>query len=261
MLWIFIGVFFAGAGTWIYFGILKPPVTARKILKNGIETTANIIDVGSNVRINKFESRGVEERYYHLKLSFLNQAGKTVAYKSNSIYPHSFIAQMDLAEYNDVSKKYDIATKEPIQVMSLGNKAVVKDFVPDNKSSWWLWILAVVFSALGFGIIISLAAGAINVAVESIIKQHGTPGTGVYSSHTYDTVPTPAKLYTIYFTFENAKEKTIVNKKVISNSDIEAEILIKMGSFPIKYMGNKAVIMLNKNEILQYYEQLMLEKK
>lgn len=35
ILWIFIGLAFASAGAWISLGVLRPPIAAKKILKNG----------------------------------------------------------------------------------------------------------------------------------------------------------------------------------------------------------------------------------
>jgi hypothetical protein len=255
ILLMLVGMFFLGVGVGIFLWVLRPPMEAKKILKNGIETTATIVGIGSNVKISNSQNGKKEEQYYFLKLSFVNSSGKTITFKTKSIYPESFIEDMNIVDYNINSKKYDITTKESIQVISLGNKAVVKDFIPNNRSSWWLWILSFVFSLVGTGILISLAIGVINVTVESIIKLHGAPTAAVYSSHTYDTVSSTETLYTIYFSFENTKGETVVGKKLISNSDIEAEMLIELGLFPIKYIGNKAAVMLNKDEILHHYEQ------
>jgi hypothetical protein len=254
ILCLFISCVFAGAGAFVFFGILQPPMIVQKILKNGIETTATVIGMGSNLKISSSSSsRSNSTSYYWLKLSFINSAGETVVYKTNSIYPESFIGRMEIAKYNKVIKKYEIAKKETIRVISLGNKAVVRGFSPDNAPFLlWFWFFPTVFGAIGIGILILLAVGLVKSLVKSLgqllIKRYGTSATGIYSTHTHGTVSL-ARLCTIYFTFENANGKTVESKAEFVNSDVEAETLIKMQSFPVKYIGKKTVIMLKKNEI------------
>lgn len=249
ILMLFVVAFFAGTGAGVYYFVLKPPMTAKKILKNGVETTATITGTGSHFSVGRDNKSS--ERYFYLNLSFVNPAGESVRYKTDSIYSESFMRKMGIAD------NY-AAANSTIQVISLGDKAVVKDFTPDNSAPAWLWIFPILFPLIGIGLLAATVIGIADVTALSVIKLAGTPGTGVYASHTYDTEI--ANHYTIYFTFKNAKANTVKNKVVLINRDTEAEMLIALRTFPIKFIGNKAALMLSMDDILQLYEQEELKK-
>ena len=143
------GLIFAGIGTGLFFLLIKPSIDARNILENGIETTATIIDINSNM------SKG-NERFFWLKLSFVNSAQEKITYRTKSIYPLSFITAHGIAEINNNAKKYK-ATNKPIQVMYLGNKAVVKDFIPKEDKDWTNWLGPGFFGGIGVLILLGLA--------------------------------------------------------------------------------------------------------
>jgi hypothetical protein len=91
--------------------------------------------------------------------------------------------------------------------------------------------------------------------------RYGTPGTGIYQKSETSSFWTEPY---IIFSFENKKngEQVEVKTRYISKDykvevpkSYEVEALIEMKSFPIKFRGNKAVIMVNKSELLQLYEE------
>ncbi|MCL2132083.1 MAG: hypothetical protein FWH36_06495, partial [Lentimicrobiaceae bacterium] len=70
------GVFaFVGVGAGVFFGLIKPPMEAKNILKNGTETTATVISLHCNFTkissvTNGSVAKTTEDAYYSLKLSF-----------------------------------------------------------------------------------------------------------------------------------------------------------------------------------------------
>jgi hypothetical protein len=138
-----------------------------------------------------------------------------------------------------------IAENETVQVMLLGNKAVVKGYEPDVKDDMWLWIFPIVFGAIGIFFLVFTAKGI----RQSIIMLYGTPGTGRYVSHTKGTFYDQS-VYNIAFSFENKRRKTFEDKSgVFSYIDEQtAKALIEKRSFPIKYIGKKAMIILDQNK-------------
>ena len=157
---VFIGFVFAGIGAGVYLWVLKPPMEAAKILKKGAETTATVIGAESKVAVNNTS-------YYCLTLSYVNSEGETITYKTQSLYTKSFLRDIKIAtEMNETTGKYD---EQPVQVMYLGARAVVKGFVPE-KPELWLWIFPLIFGAIGAAIWIALAWGLVKAAGEFIIK-------------------------------------------------------------------------------------------
>jgi hypothetical protein len=128
--------------------------------------------------------------------------------------------------------------------MYLENEAVIKDFVPDSES--WMWVFPIVFGSIGVGILALSVVGLLKQAAYSKIKQYGTPGVGIYLKHEqWDSSRT--LLYNIYFTFKNKNGKTVETQTGFVYSEREKETLISMRSFPIKYSGDRATIMVDKN--------------
>ena len=68
------GIICTGIGAGLYILLIKPSLDAKNIHKNGLETSATLIDVGSSM------SKG-SEAYYWVKLSFVNAAGETITCK------------------------------------------------------------------------------------------------------------------------------------------------------------------------------------
>ena len=133
-----VGLVCTGIGAGLFSLLVKPSLDAKKILQNGTETTATLIDGGSNM-----SSGG--EAYYCLKLSFVNVEGETVTCKTKSLYPGTFIKGKGLAEYK--TNRYEM-TKEPVIVMYMGDKAVIKSFVPDDIH-WATWLIPGFFGGIG----------------------------------------------------------------------------------------------------------------
>jgi len=160
MLFVLFGFIFAGIGAGVYLWVLKPPMEAAKILKNGVETTATVIAAESNSTINDVPQ-------YYLVLSYVNSEGKKITCKTNSIYDERFLQDMNIAaEKNFTTGNY---YEQQVQVMYIGAKAVVKGFVPE-KADWWLWIFPVVFGAIGVAIWLALLWGIVKLTGEFIIK-------------------------------------------------------------------------------------------
>ena len=150
---LIIGLVLVGIGTGLFFLLIKPSMDARNILNNGVETTATIIDINSNM------SKG-NERFYWLKLSFVNSAQEKITYRTKSIYPLSFIKAHGIAKFTNNVKTYEV-TNKPIQVMYIGNKAVVKDFVPKEDKDWTNWLGPGIFGGIGVLILLGLALAPI----------------------------------------------------------------------------------------------------
>ena len=143
------GLIFAGIGTGLFYLMIKPSLDAKNILENGVETSATLIGLGSNV------SKG-SDAYYWLKLSFVNSESETITYKTKSLYPQSFIKSQGIAEYNKNTNRY-VVTEEPVLVMYLGDKAVIKEFVPVEHEEWTNWLAPGIFGGIGVLILLGMA--------------------------------------------------------------------------------------------------------
>jgi hypothetical protein len=158
----FLVLCFGGIGAGVFFGVLKPPMDARRILRNGVETTAAIISLHSNHTIN-------DVPYYFLKLSFINSEGEEITVETNSLYSERFISDQKIAAYNKATGKYDTVTQETVRIKYIGKKAVLRSYVPD-KTDNWLWVFPIVFGAIGAFFLIAMVAGIVKVAGEFIVK-------------------------------------------------------------------------------------------
>jgi hypothetical protein len=245
---VFIGFVFAGIGASVYFWVLKPPMEATKILKNGTETTATVVEViDSKVSTTTTTSSGsskkvISNRLYRLTLAFVNAKGEEIIYETKTIYTGSFIERMKIAE------------KETVQVVRLGNKAIVKGYEPDSTDDW-LWIFSIVFGAIGIAFWLIIAWGIIKSIDEFIIKKHGFETTGIYLKHEKFTVPnkkneTESPACNIFFTYKNQNGEIVeVQTGYLSYKVHEAEALAEMKTFSVKYKGKKAIIMVDKNAL------------
>ena len=233
---------FGGTGFGVFFWILKPPMDAKKILKNGVGTTATIISLHSNLTKDKVP-------YYFLKLSFHNSEGEEITVETSSLYSENFIRKQKIAEYNKTTGKYDIVIQDTVQIKYTGKKAILRSYVPE-KSDVWLWTFPIVFGAIGLGFFSMFVYGIIIVIINSIIKKFGTPGIGKYLRHSSNPIAgVPRSI--IYYTFENKSGKLVEAKSKYTNNDREAEALIEMQTFPIWYIGSKALIVLDEDTLLQ----------
>lgn len=247
---VFVGFVFAGIGAGVYLWVLKPPMDAAKILKNGAETTANVVEViDSKISTTTTTSSGsskeiISNRLYRLTLAFVNSKGEEVIHKTGSIYTGSFIKNLKIAE------------NETAQVMYVGNKAIVKGYEPESNDGW-LWIFPIVFGAIGVAIWLTMAWGIVKATNDFIIKKHGVESIGIYLRYEEikyhkKEVETEAPACNIYFTFENQHGETVeVQTGYLSYHVHEAEALAAMRTFPIKYKGKKAIIMVDKKELVK----------
>ena len=234
------GIVFGGVGVGLFFLVLRPPVEAIKILKKGTETTATIVNFDSKFTTTiKSGATSKKEKYYYLTLSFVNSNGEEILYKTKSIYPQQFIRDMKIAK------------NKTVQVMCLGNKAVVKEYNPAD-ADLMLWAVSVIFGTIGIIFFIL----AISTIVYYIILLYGTLGTGMYQKYETSRLNTN---YNVYFTFKNKYGKTIESKTGLIYKEYEAEALKEMNIFPIKFISNKAVIAVDKSEFLQYKAKKTLQ--
>jgi len=177
------GLICTGIGTGLFLLLLKPSLDANNILKNGVETSATLIDVGSSM------SKG-SEAYYWVKLSFVNAAGETITYKTKSLYPAFSIKSQGIAEYTYTLSYVNAAgetitrktngiipkshfdergitnyqytegfevTEEPVPVMYMGDKAVLKEYVPKEYEDWTNWLAPGLFGGVGVLLLLGLA--------------------------------------------------------------------------------------------------------
>ena len=145
---VIVGLICTSIGTGLFYLLIKPSLDAKNILENGVETSATLIAVGSNV------SKG-SDAYYWIRLSFVNSEGETITYRTKSLYPAYFINGQGIAEYDRKTKRYEVK-EEPVQVMYMGDKAVIKEFVPVEHEEWTNWLAPGFFGGIGILILLGL---------------------------------------------------------------------------------------------------------
>ena len=226
---------FGGVAIGVYLGVIRPSSEANRILGTGIETTAAIIDVNSNVTVSSSSgSTTRKERYYYLKLAFVNSVGDEIEYKTRSIYPEDFI------------RRNHIESGGTVRVMYVGAEAVVKGFVP--KYETWLWLFPVVFGAIAAGFLLLFIYSLKMTAGDYIIKNFGIPVTGRYLEKKKLIKSGELDLYNITCAVKNDYGETIEvqTRFIYSNSD--AEKFAEMGTFPVIYKGKKGIIVAEEKE-------------
>jgi len=234
ILYIIIPITFGGVGAGVFFWILKPPIEAADILEKGIETTATIIDIKSNVTVSS--SSGTtkkKEKFYYLKLIFVNSEGEKIEYKTRSIYPERFI------------REHNIKEGRVIQAVYVDDKAVIKDFVPEYEIL--LWIIPIIFGSIGAGFLIFPAVMFLFIALDNIIKRYGVPTIGRYLATNNLSNSDESRFNSITCTIIKGNGDTIEVKTRFIYTNSEAEKLAKMRSFPIMYKWKRAVIMIGNN--------------
>jgi len=130
--------------------------------------------------------------------------------------------------------------------------------VAENQSrkftieSWITWFFVCIFTAAGIAAITPLIHNLITRARNDKIRQIGREGTGRYLKtipiRTIEGIP----YCKIRFTFKNDAGKTLEVKTDVYTKS-ETETLAAMKSFPIKYIGSNAVIMLDKQALWHAY--------
>ena len=234
ILYMLIPAAFGGVGAGVFFWIIKPPMDAAGILKNGIETTATIIDLKNNVTVSSSSGNTTKtEEFYYLRLSFVNAKGEKIEYKTPSIYSERFI------------RKYKIKNGGTVQALYVDDEAVVKGFVPEYEL--WLWIFPVIFGAIGAGFLIFPVVMFLFMARDSIIKKYGVQAIGRYLETKKFVNNEESYFNSITCTLINDNGDTVEVKTRYIYTNSEAEELAKMRSFPIMYKGKNAVIMIDKN--------------
>ena len=234
--YLIIPTIFGGVGAGVFLGVIKPPMDARKILKTGVETTATVTDIDSKGTLSSTSGNTTKTvQHYALKLSFINSERNEIEYKTRGIYPERFIRE------NKIKKG------ETVQVMYVGDKAVVKGFVPEYET--WLWLFPVIFGAIAAGFLIILALGFVWTANDYIIKKFGDSATGTYLEQKKWITGNESNFISITCTFIKDNGDTVKVKTRFQYTNSEAEELAEMGSFPIKYKWKKAVIMIDKTKM------------
>jgi hypothetical protein len=157
------GVVFTCAGINLFFLLVKPTMDAKRILNKGTETTAAITAAHSNVRQGS-------EWYYYLKLFYFNTKGEKITAKTSSLYPQSFLVEQGIIEDNSSAMEPNVMKQ--LEVMYIGSKAVLKDFVPKDIE-WWTWLYPLVFGGAGIIILLAVFLGPVIQLIKPplIIKQ------------------------------------------------------------------------------------------
>ena len=242
LIYLIFGVTFGGVAILVFLFAVKPGLDSKHILEKGVETTATVTGIGSNVTANG-------EPLYYVRFSFVNSDGKEISGRTRSSYSANSLIQAGMAAYSDSTQALGVVHGSTIQVMRTGDKAAIKDQAAESEN--WLWIFVLVFGAVGAGMSIAFVSSVRTSLRNSRIKQYGRDGTGKYLEHSEGMKVNNVPLYRIHFVFEDYDGRNIEAKSGSSYRRHEAEALAAMKSFPIKYMGEKAIIMLDKNALLQ----------
>jgi len=225
---------FGGVAIGVYLGFIRPPSEAKNILRTGIETTAAVINVNSTVTVSSSSgSTTRKERYYYLKLAFVNSEGDKIEYKTRSIYPEEFI------------RRNHIESGGTVRVMYVGAEAVVKGFVP--KYETWLWLFPVVFGAIAAGFLLLFIYSLKTTAGDYIIRNYGAAVTGRYLEKKKLIKSSEFDLYSITCIVKNDYGDTseVQTRFIYSNSD--AEKLAEIATFPVIYKGKRVIIVAEEN--------------
>jgi len=135
-LFLLIPGIFGGVGIGVYFLAIEPYAEASSILKNGIETSANIIGTEGKGSVSSTSGNTTSTTdLFSIKLSFINQSGDEIEYTTRGIYPKSFISRNKIVQ------------GETTRIRYVGNKAVIKYFIPRYET--WLWLFPVIFGGIG----------------------------------------------------------------------------------------------------------------
>jgi hypothetical protein len=169
--YLFFGIVFFGCAIAFFLLGLKPELDARHILKKGTETTAVVMDIGTNSSVDG-------EPYYFITLSFVKSDEEIVTVVTGSIYPESFLVKRGVAAYNDATHKYH-AVQKALRVKYIGDKAALMDYVPESVN-WALWIFVLIFGAVGVGMFIAFVLNIKTTKNTNRIEQFGANGTGIY---------------------------------------------------------------------------------
>ena len=234
LLFLLIPGIFGGFGAFPFFSFLKPQMDAKVILKKGVETTANIIEMDTNITLSKTNGiMSTKENIYYLIFSFIDSEGNEIEYKSASIYPKTFIHENS------------ISAGEPTQIIYLGKKAVVKNFKPNLISI--LWVFTVVFELIALGFLVLLVLYVKWDIDSHIIKKLGTTVVGTFVNRKGLFKFKDSNVYSIFFSYTNHYNETVEAQTRFLYTEEEVDKLEKKGQFPIAFKGNKAIIIRTEN--------------
>ena len=212
---LLIPAIFGGVGAGVFFWLIKPPMEAGKIHKNGVETTATIIGMESNVTVSSSSGNTTtKKQYYYLKLSFVNSEGDEIEYKTRDIYSDRFI------------RNHNIKKGGTVQVMYVGVKAVVKGFIPEYET--WLWLFPVIFGGIAAAFLIFSALSFVWTASDAIVKKFGIPATGTYLEQKKMFNSDESNFNSITCTFQKDNGDTVEVKTRFIYTDSAAKELAEM---------------------------------
>ena len=208
---------------------IKPQMDAGKVLKYGVETTAYVISMNSNLTLSTSKGNTTtREKFYYLKLSYVNSDGQEIITKTGSVYTFDFLSHNDVYE------------EGIIDILYLGKKAVVKGFTPEYRLI--LFVFPIVFGLIALGFLILFSIVHYLNARDYIIRRYGTLGTGTYLDQKVFLNNNKSDLNKIIFSFINEKGELYQANTRYAYDDADTEKLRKMESFPIKYLGKLAII-------------------
>lgn len=245
LLLLIVGLAFVSAAAVVFVRYVKPVLEAEYIIENGKEATATVININSNIASGKGANK---TSYYYIEFSFVNAEGKTVALKTGSIFDEYDLVKLGIAEYDEDSYQLNIVLPvKEIPIMYRGKNAVPKNYVPESVS-WDWWIIIIFFGGGGIGVLITFVLVFTANVKHSNTEQLGKDGIGVYLEHSlkYSTGGKHSKTpyFSICFAFKNDAGKIIETKtKGKAYNKQKAEEIAALKVFPIKYIGDNAVIM------------------
>lgn len=236
------GIAFSTVATVMFCFFILPGIQDKDILKNGKEAIATVIDVGSNTTYN-------DEEYYYIKFTFVNDQGQTITYKTNSAYTIWDLEDMGHVTIDMHSYTFTPISGTTIEIKYVGNKAVAKDYIEEPQGIVQ-WVMVIVFGLVGVGMMVAFVVSIVNSKGNKKILQHGMDGTGTFLQHSVGMIVNGVRHFKIHFSFVNQMGETVIAKTGTNYLSYEVDALMTMHTFPIRYIGNKAVINLSKQELL-----------
>lgn len=242
VLLIILAVVFIGLSIGLFEINFIPKAADKKVLQNGVETTATVESVYSNTKING-------KPYYYIEFIYKNEKGEYITAKTNAAYTFEKLLNMNVIYYDTIYNDYYIPENATIQIKYLGNKAVAKDYV-ESKSNSIMYIVSGIF--LLFGLIAFATSISIFVKKGKYNKllKTGVEGEGRFMSKKVGISVNREKYYKIKFSFTNENGQFTEYETDAIYRELEANVIETMKTFPIKYKGKKAIINLSNQELL-----------
>lgn len=145
-----------------------------------------------------------------------------------------------------------------------GAATAVYFFAIDPESiSWGLLIFTFLFGGVGVVFLIAFIHSIIAGVKNNKIEQFGRNGTGTYLKHKEVLSSNEVPYHRIYFSFKNDSGKIVETKtRGGGYRRYEAEAFAIMQTFPIRYLGDKAIIRTDKQTLLEvFYDSRIKELK